>query len=71
MVAQELAVDHPDKVNRLILYGSPCGGNESAPAEEEVVITPAIESGSAAERIARFILFLFPQEWWVAIQSTI
>ena len=30
-VAQQLTVTHPEKVNRLILYGASCGGQENIP----------------------------------------
>jgi pimeloyl-ACP methyl ester carboxylesterase len=36
-VAQELTLMHPEKVNRLILYGASCGGQESIPQSPEVV----------------------------------
>ena len=37
MVAQELAISNPDKVNKLIIYASICGGNESVPPKNEVI----------------------------------
>ena len=37
LVAQQLAVTHPDKVNSLILVGSSCGGKESIPPSPEFV----------------------------------
>jgi pimeloyl-ACP methyl ester carboxylesterase len=36
-IAQELALLHPDKVNRLVLYGASCGGKENIPQSPEVV----------------------------------
>lgn len=36
MVAQELALNHPNKVNNLILYASTCGGNESTLPERDL-----------------------------------
>ena len=36
-IAQELALLHPDKVNRLVLYGASCGGKENIPQSQEVV----------------------------------
>ncbi|MDQ3903302.1 MAG: alpha/beta hydrolase, partial [Thermoproteota archaeon] len=30
-IAQELALLHPEKVNRLVLYGASCGGKENIP----------------------------------------
>jgi alpha/beta hydrolase fold len=36
-IAQELALLHPEKVNRLVLYGASCGGKENIPQSPEVV----------------------------------
>lgn len=36
LIAQELTLGHPEKVNKLILYGSTCGGKQATPP------TPAI-----------------------------
>jgi pimeloyl-ACP methyl ester carboxylesterase len=36
-IAQELALLHPEKVNRLILYGASCGGKDNIPQSPEVV----------------------------------
>lgn len=36
MVAQQLALMHPEKVNRLVLVGSTCGGQEGIPRSPEV-----------------------------------
>src|SRR5918912_2232153 len=36
-IAQELVLLHPDKVNRLVLYGASCGGKENIPQSPEVV----------------------------------
>jgi pimeloyl-ACP methyl ester carboxylesterase len=36
-VAQQFALTYPDKVNRLILYGASCGGQESTPQSPQVV----------------------------------
>jgi pimeloyl-ACP methyl ester carboxylesterase len=35
-IAQQLAVTHPDKVNRLVLIAASCGGKESIPRSPEV-----------------------------------
>lgn len=37
MVAQQLAVTHPEKVNRLILVSTTCGGKDSIPPSPQVV----------------------------------
>jgi pimeloyl-ACP methyl ester carboxylesterase len=36
-VAQELALMHPDKVNRLVLYGASCGGKENIPQSPQIM----------------------------------
>jgi pimeloyl-ACP methyl ester carboxylesterase len=36
-IAQELALLHPEKVKRLVLYGASCGGKENIPQSPEVV----------------------------------
>ena len=33
IIAQELALLHPDQVNRLIIHASSCGGKESLPPQ--------------------------------------
>jgi hypothetical protein len=38
-IAQDLTLLHPEKVNRLILYGAACGGKESILQSHEVVKT--------------------------------
>jgi alpha/beta hydrolase fold len=36
-IAQEITLLHPEKVNRLILYGATCGGEENIPQTPQVV----------------------------------
>jgi pimeloyl-ACP methyl ester carboxylesterase len=36
-IAQELVLTHPDKVGKLIIYASICGGKESAPPTPDVL----------------------------------
>lgn len=62
-IAQELALSHPDNVGKLILYGSICGGKESAPASPDVMKLLSDQSGSSQERIQKLIPILFPSEW--------
>jgi len=68
LIAQELTLMHPDKVNKLILYASSCGGKDAIPATPEVYtslaklanpnlnLTP-IDQARIIENL------LFPQEW--------
>jgi pimeloyl-ACP methyl ester carboxylesterase len=62
-VAQELALDYPDKVGKLIIYASTCGGKESIPPSHEGINTQSNGSGTAKERIERFLPLLFPEKW--------
>ena len=59
-VAQELTLMHPQKVNRLILYGTDCGGNATILSPQ---ITPelgrSIESGNAT--IDTLVYIIFPE----------
>lgn len=61
-IAQELTLMHPQKVNKLILYGTDCGGNATILSPK---ISPelgrSIESGNAT--IDTFLSILFPEEW--------
>ena len=38
-IAQQLTLTHPERVNRLILYGASCGGREGIPQTPEVAKT--------------------------------
>ena len=62
-VAQELALRHPAKVDRLILYAGSCGGNESVPSSPEVLNKLTNSSGSAREQGERLFSLLFPATW--------
>lgn len=61
-VAQELTLMHPQKVSKLILYGTDCGGNATILSPQ---ITPevgrSIESGNAT--IDTLVSIIFPEEW--------
>jgi pimeloyl-ACP methyl ester carboxylesterase len=61
-IAQELALTHPDRVGKLIIYASICGGNESILASQ-VINMLSNGSGTAMERIERFQPLFFPEKW--------
>ncbi|MDQ4023379.1 MAG: alpha/beta hydrolase, partial [Thermoproteota archaeon] len=61
-IAQELALTHPDRVGKLIIYASLCGGNESILASQ-VINMLSNGSGTAMERIERFHPLFFPEKW--------
>ena len=60
-IAQELALLHPEKVNRLILVASSCGGNQTIPPEVSPQVFRSMVSGNATEDV--FLHTLFPQDW--------
>ena len=62
-IAQELALTHPDKVRKLIIYASICGGKESAPPTPDVLKVFSDQTGTSIDRIKRFMPLLFPTEW--------
>lgn len=62
-IAQELALNHPDKVDRLILYATSCGGKEAVFPEPDVLKNITDTSGSLKEQHDRFAYMLFSKEW--------
>jgi hypothetical protein len=38
-IDQQLTLTHPERVNRLVLYGASCGGQEGIPQTQEVTMT--------------------------------
>jgi len=62
MIAQELVLRHPEKVNKLILYAAHCDAALYPPAPE-VIQKLTDTSGTPEERGMRFISTLFPDEW--------
>lgn len=63
MIAQELALTYPNKVGKLIISSSSCGGIESKPPTQEVLSLFANPSGNSLEKIKRFLPLLFPLKW--------
>lgn len=65
MIAQELALEHAERVRKLVLVVTSCGGQEQVPAGPEVLnalIMP--REGLTDEDIARATLYLlYPQEF--------
>lgn len=60
-IAQELALSHPEMVNRLILVASSCGGNQTIPPQISPQDFKSIVSGNATQEL--FSYTLFPQDW--------
>jgi len=63
MIAQELALSNPEKVEKLIIYASICGGNQSVPPSPEVLKVFSNQSGNTMERLQKFLPVLFPEQW--------
>jgi pimeloyl-ACP methyl ester carboxylesterase len=62
-IAQELAINHPDRIGKLIIYESFCGPVKAAQTTQEVVNAMTNETGTAEDRIARLYPIFFPEEW--------
>jgi pimeloyl-ACP methyl ester carboxylesterase len=60
-IAQELALLHPEKVNRLIIHASSCGGKESLPPQVSPGVMTSMISGNATVDI--FASTLLAKEW--------
>jgi pimeloyl-ACP methyl ester carboxylesterase len=61
-IAQELALRHPGKVNRLILYAADCSMSAFPPSQDVLEIM-SDTSGPPEEQGKRLIGLLFPQRW--------
>lgn len=65
-IAQELTLANPEIVDKLILYASLCGGDESKPASPEVDQAFSKPSVSPQEQMQKTIPLLFPTGWFKA-----
>ncbi len=63
MIAQELALNYPWKVEKLVLCVTFCGGDKTVYASSEVLQKLTDLSGTLEERVRRFLALLFPEEW--------
>jgi pimeloyl-ACP methyl ester carboxylesterase len=62
MIAQELALNYPDRVGKLIIYASTCGGKEFI-ISQDVINRLSNGTGSAMDRIERLVHLFYPEEW--------
>jgi pimeloyl-ACP methyl ester carboxylesterase len=62
-IAQELALNHPDKVDRIILYATSCGGKEAVIPGPDVLKNITDTTGSLKEQHDRFAYMLFSKDW--------
>jgi pimeloyl-ACP methyl ester carboxylesterase len=64
MIAQEVVLHNPEKVNKLVLYASHCGGNESRYANNlDVIETLSNLSGLSNNILLRLAALMFPKKW--------
>jgi pimeloyl-ACP methyl ester carboxylesterase len=62
-VAQQLTLTYPEKVNRLILYGASCGGQEGYPQSSQVVKALADFVNNKTGAGNSFLEVTFPHRW--------
>lgn len=65
MIAQELTISYPEKVNKLIIYASICGGNDNIPPNNEVLNAYSNQTENTTKRLEKFLPLLFPNQWRV------
>lgn len=62
LIAEEVVLRHPGKVNKLVLYAAHCNASLFPPAPE-VIQKLTDTSGTPEEQGMRFISVLFPPDW--------
>lgn len=63
MIAQELTLMHPEKVDKLVIHASSCGGKQSVLPSQEVIMAAVTISSNSVERIQKILPLLFPEIW--------
>lgn len=66
MIAQEMALRHPEKVNRLVLCATYPGGKTTVPATPDVLMKLADRSGTPDELAERALTLMFDRAWMKA-----
>ena len=63
MIALQLAVYDADKINKLIIYGSGCGGEAEFPMSQEIIqkLMAPVSSGKAEGQ--KMFTLMFPKKW--------
>jgi pimeloyl-ACP methyl ester carboxylesterase len=62
-IAKELALLHPEKVNRFMLYGASCGGKENIPQSPEVVKILSDFANNRSQDVEKVLSVTFPLSW--------
>ena len=63
LIAQELTVTHPEKVNKLVLYSTTCGGKDRIPPSPTALKTYIGVIQDATNAVKRLATTLFSLEW--------
>ena len=63
MIAQEMALKHPDKIEKLIIYASTCGGKGFIFPDPFVMKAFTSHYNTQMERWEQFLPLLFPEKW--------
>lgn len=63
MVAQSLAVGRPEKVDKLVLCSTSCGGLECIQPDRDIVELFTDQTGPPESFVCRYVSSLFPK-WW-------
>lgn len=59
-IAQELAFNYPELIEKIVLYASDCGGNKAIPPSQEALKLFQEVSTNPADA---FVKLLFPEDW--------
>lgn len=62
-VAQELALSHPEKINRLVLYGASCGGEQNIPQIPQFVKILSDLVNNRTQEPEKILSTQFPLDW--------
>ncbi len=62
-VAQQLTLLHPEKVNRLVLYASSCGGKENIPESADAVKIFSDFAYNRSQDVGKSLSLTFPPSW--------
>jgi pimeloyl-ACP methyl ester carboxylesterase len=68
-IALNLAINYPNRVNKLVLDGADCGGKEVILPNSEVIQTLIDTSATAEEQGTKFLRLVFPDKWFKEYSS--
>ena len=63
MITQELVLNYPETVEKLVLCATNCGGREAVLPTREVLQKLADRSGTPEQIVRRFLSLLFSEQW--------